>query len=1044
MKLKTVSLLLLCWVGVLGAYAQLKAPEGFVCVEEQPEGELRVYTRHGKTVKEVEEGSTEEDYRRYVVKGGEQDGNINLVFAPDGVVWFQRPVSDSYYDGWVRGTLSPDRSTITVPMGQYTAYTRSFDMAVQVWMMTYDADNDTFVPDQSVAEVSYTVLHDGSIALNGSDENHVMGCVNRAFGDTFHYLDFEWNGNGDYATVYTQSDEVPLTPPAGLQTQSLYATTGWHDGVVWTPYQAQVSLGFDGDVVWLQGLSDLMPKSWVKGLRRGDRLSFASRQFLGAYFSSSVYLIGVEPDAQGNPAISDSITFTANADGSYTSFNDIMVSSKRNDISYLAYYMGMTLAPELDRTVTPPDGLRFSPYTLDYQEPDDQGRLVTMPSQMVSTATTSDGRLYLQGITPFVPEAFIEGTLGVDRQLTFRSPQYMGEFFDESTGIVYPIYFQAFHGTTGQLLPEVTFAYDEATHAYVRPTTAISIGINKTGLLAQQYIYNATLTPTTVETVDTIGYCDEPLPEGLQPVGLGEGEQRVSAAIHLPRQKMMRHAGQRITKIRFAVRQGFENVSVWIRTPSLNTSSRVVQSVSDLRDGWNEVVLNNPYTIDGSELYIGYTATQPDGFRGILSYGVGDEHTSWLAVGNQWYDYHDDGLGILCIEAVAEGEQQNRGAAVISLLTDRLTYMPTETLSVSGEVENLSDIALNAYELSFYVDGELKATQNASLTLQPDEVAPFTQTLTAEGLTEGQHSVQVVARTGDRQEDMSATFYVYETTYPRTLLLEHFTSLPCVNCPRDDAKLEEVCHNRTDVAWVAHHVGYKEDEFTIAASQPMVRYGVNGNPYVMLDRTAFNEGEPPAFTVSSFTASDISNIFDYAASVPAFMQLNVTALMDEGLLEVDVTGEGKAFFPELYPRATIHVYLMEDEVLAEEAQAGDATKKYHNNILRKVITPARGVLPSWDKNNSFDYLTTVELDPTWRLEHLRVVAFVAAQAPTDTNYPTGEVLNTAQVRVGSSSGIVSVTSAKLQTSAVYTLDGRRVSRPSEHGLYVKDGKKILY
>ena len=98
----------------------------------------------------------------------------------------------------------------------------------------------------------------------------------------------------------------------------------------------------------------------------------------------------------------------------------------------------------------------------------------------------------------------------------------------------------------------------------------------------------------------TIGYCTDDL-SGAEAIGLGDGQERVSAAIPLPRSLMMRYQGTRITRLRFAVRNGLQDASVWIRS-SLTTSSRVVQSVSQLSDGWNEVVLNQPLTVDGEEL----------------------------------------------------------------------------------------------------------------------------------------------------------------------------------------------------------------------------------------------------------------------------------------------------------------------------------------------------------------------------------------------------------------------------------------------------------
>ena len=141
--------------------------------------------------------------------------------------------------------------------------------------------------------------------------------------------------------------------------------------------------------------------------------------------------------------------------------------------------------------------------------------------------------------------------------------------------------------------------------------------------------------PIVAQNEYVVGYCSNELPADMKPVSLSEQEVRMSAAIRLPANKLMRYKGCQLTKIRFAVMEGFENVSVWVRT-SLDTSSKVIQSVPEVVTGWNEVTLNRPLTIDGDELYIGYTATQPASFWGILAYGEGNEYTSWLAIGNEW------------------------------------------------------------------------------------------------------------------------------------------------------------------------------------------------------------------------------------------------------------------------------------------------------------------------------------------------------------------------------------------------------------------------
>lgn len=1050
MKILQGLLTLTLWMAALTASAQTKAPEGFTIIEQQPEGTMRVYNRSGQTRKE--------DFNEPgLITTQKQSGTITFVYGADNAVYIQFPINDlnALYDGWVRGTMSSDGRTITVPTGQYVCYTRSFDMAVQVWLMTpsttFDSDIQqevaTYVVDESVTEVTYTVDDDGTIRLEGTDENHILSAVNRAFGDTFSYLDFEWIGYGDFASVYTLNDDDASTPPAGLQTQQLIATTGYHDGMAWEPYEDKVLLGFNGSDAWLKGLTHLAPGGWLKGHREGNTMTFVCGQMVGTYGTTPLYVLRAVPDDEGNPVVADSFSFTYDAARqAWVSFDDIMVSTSRTDISYVAYYMGMTLSAEADRLNDVPDGLSLVDYTMDYQEPDNRGRLVS--KTYVSSGTERDGCVYLQNLTPFAPEGYAVGTIGSDGRVTFASPQLLGTFVDDETGIRYPIYFQAFDGSSGELLPEVTFSRDAATRVLDKASSAIGIGINKTGLLCQQYLYNVTLTPVSVEETVNIGYCPDELAEPLSPMAIAtEGSSSVSAAIHLPRTTLMHYQGMTITRLRFAVRKGFEDMAVWIRT-DLNASPVVVQSVTNVEDGWNEVVLNRPLVIDGSDLYIGYSGTQPEGFEGILSYGEGNEYTSWLALNSQWADYHADGLGRLYIQAVAEGFMQQRDATIISLVTDKMAYAPTEPLVVSGELENLGATDLQGFTLSFSIDGSQIATQASNQLLRPDEVTTFSCELPLDFLKDGEHELSVSV--GDQTETVStqqSTFYVYTTTYPRTLLLEHFTSLPCVNCPRDDAKLEEAVEGRSDVAWVSHHVGYADDEFTLDIERTLTRFGVDGNPYVMLDRTAFNEGEPPAFTISSYDAGTVGTILDYAATMPAFVQLAATATVSGDELTINVSGEGLSFVTDLYPRAALHVYIVEDQVTAVGVQAGDANKHQHDNIVRQFVTPVRGTAPSWVMSDgalpTFSSQFTATLNPVWNQQELRVVAFLTAQPPSATTYPTGEVLNTTQVPVSSAVGVQSVTQQSQPAEQWYSLDGRRIAAPANKGLYIRNGRKVI-
>jgi hypothetical protein len=490
----TFTLLLLSLLPMMG---QQKAPEGFTLIEEQPEGELRIYARTGSIVKEM---IYEDDSHEIVTDT--QTGTVNIVFADDGSVYIQQPVSESYYDGWIKGTLSADGKSFVVPTGQYTAYTRSFDMAVQVWIMNYDAEQDTYVADQTVTEIVYTIADDGSIALQGTDQQHVLGCVNRCFGDTFSYLDFEWHNNGsDYETVYVPTDIEIIAPPAGLQTQTFIVTTGINDGAQWDAYESTVQLGFDGDDAWLQGFTDLLPKAWVKGRRDGNTVTFPTGQQLGSYLGYMFYMVGAKADDNGEPVVTD-IVFTYDGNGTYTSYTDAFVSSAKDDIAYIIYYMGMTLSDKPEQAVAEPEDLLTDDYLMDYQEPNNNGRLIQKEANVWAGLHEASSTVYIQGISPQLPEAYIAGTLTGEGKVVFASPQFLGTYDDEEMG-KFPLYFQAFKGDDGTLLPEVSFHFDRETHVLDAPSSAISIGINKTGLLTLQYIYNATFVPASMAAVSS-------------------------------------------------------------------------------------------------------------------------------------------------------------------------------------------------------------------------------------------------------------------------------------------------------------------------------------------------------------------------------------------------------------------------------------------------------------------------------------------------------------------------------------------------------------
>ena len=460
-------------------------------IENQPAGELRLFYRTGGVVREVEKDYTvEEGENPYEIIIEEQDGSLNIVFAEDNKVYIQRPVSWSYYDGWVEGTVSEDGKTITVPMGQYIAYTKSLEMAVQVGIFVYDDSQETYVYDSSIEELTYTINDDGSISQNDTDQSIILGTMNRAFGENFQYLDFEWLQSGDFASVYIPVEEQLVTPPDGLETENYILTTANNDGFEWEPYTATVTMGFEGDDVWLKGISKYLPEAWIHGTREGNTLTFPDGQLLGSY-EALLYLKAAEVNPVTGSTTQKDMVLTFDGVDTYTTFDYVFITTDKNSLFYVNYYQGLTLSKHPDTPVDVPAGLRTYEYTFQYETFDDNNEVVQQ--QHTVTISFAGDHVYIQGLWEYMPESWVEGRF-VNGQLVFDLPQYLGNY-DEEYGLSYPIYLNGFDMETGLMTQQVTLDYDSQNRVFYNPSTPFGFGINKTGYLNLQDIYETVLIP---------------------------------------------------------------------------------------------------------------------------------------------------------------------------------------------------------------------------------------------------------------------------------------------------------------------------------------------------------------------------------------------------------------------------------------------------------------------------------------------------------------------------------------------------------------------
>jgi len=469
-----------------------RAPE---IIYNQPEGELKLYQREGYQIKEDEENNT------FNVIG--QSDMMSIVFGDNHEVYMLDPVSGYTLGGsWVKGTLNDEGNTITIPVGQYVDYTRTFDMAYQMVVLSLDKESNTYVTDATVTEVTYTIDANGVIIQNGLSQERILGLIIRTFGNPqgsaigqdFFYLNGEWLGSGDFGSVYKPSGMQVAQPPVGLETESYYLTTASFNGVEYTPHQATVEVANDQDKeeVWIKGLSQYLPNAWAKGAYDNGHVVIPSGSFLGTLEGIPLYLHGASLDASSNFHIKD-IELTLE-DGQYVTYDFVFFTTSATALEYVNFYMGVTLSKNADTAVEAPEGLLTQRYTMAYQNNSGQNF-----SKSVLVGFTGD-EVYLQGLWSSLPSAWVKGHID-GSQIILNMPQYLGSYTDSYTK--YPIYATAFNEQNGELYRQLIFDYN-AEDGTLTASTAISIGINKTGYLSVQDYYSVVLTNDAMTGIDQL------------------------------------------------------------------------------------------------------------------------------------------------------------------------------------------------------------------------------------------------------------------------------------------------------------------------------------------------------------------------------------------------------------------------------------------------------------------------------------------------------------------------------------------------------------
>ena len=239
-------------------------------VRDTPEGEKALWSKscdyYSSTMFGVSQGST---------KGMP----CTVVEGADGAFWIYAPFAGIDTRSWLKADIDGDVMTVNLPQAIYSDGDDDGNTYVYVAQMCHfeledpDDGSGRYFAEEGDTQLVFNKEGD-TWKMQMSEVNDkpmVMGLV--AADDGTWCIFSDWN------IGLTPFDGELLELPAGVNTEK-WEMVIQVDGNYVTGQD--VNVGFDGDDVYLNGISSMFPDAWIKGSVADGKVSFPSHQYIGA------------------------------------------------------------------------------------------------------------------------------------------------------------------------------------------------------------------------------------------------------------------------------------------------------------------------------------------------------------------------------------------------------------------------------------------------------------------------------------------------------------------------------------------------------------------------------------------------------------------------------------------------------------------------------------------------------------------------------------------------------------------------------------------
>lgn len=407
------------------------------------------------------------EVKTYTLQGtfyaSQQDNSIdrtaNIAIVDDNNVYIQG-LNPYNTNAWVKGYKQGD--DIVLPTGQYFGKVSGS----YTYMLGYNGSITDVTLTWNAEDMQYTANE--LMFVNGKP-------------DEIYYYGY-WKSLN---LISPDAVEEPLVElPAGVETVEWYMTAhnvtdiSSEGSISTSDVDFTLTVGFDGNDVYMKGFCEEKPESWIKGTRNGNDLVFPTLQYLGRANGSKLWWYGCLNDEE---LTQSDVTFKAQSDGTYEAEEIIVINSKKDQVHYSSIYWPNTVISTIpEAAVELPEGAEPKPYTLlatiKTKESEEAEEVEEEYKSIANVAVVGD-QVYIQGLCEEMPEAWVVGT-NAEGTVTIPSGQYLGKLQTES-GSEIKTYLIGINSDLTST-EDIVFDYDADTDTYMS-FQVIALSLDKTG-----------------------------------------------------------------------------------------------------------------------------------------------------------------------------------------------------------------------------------------------------------------------------------------------------------------------------------------------------------------------------------------------------------------------------------------------------------------------------------------------------------------------------------------------------------------------------------